>query len=486
LRFPGAEPESDLALRQRKRCVGRTVAVHAKRQRAARYDRDPVSKEFAMRPVLLPLLLVLSGASGATEVTYLQCGRLFDAERAELLGAHVIEVRDGRIAAVSAGSIDPAALAEVGIDDVTAVEQIDLGGHSCLPGLIDMHVHLRGETSPSRYSESFRLNPEDFAFRSVGYAEKTLLAGFTTVRDLGGSLALSLRDAIDQGLVRGPRIVAAGNGIATTGGHGDPTNSVSRYLSDALGHPGPEQGVISGVDEARRAVRQRYKEGSDVIKITATGGVLSVARSGDNPQFTVDEVAEVVRTARDYGFRVAAHAHGKEGMRRAIEGGVDSIEHGTHMDDEIFALMKKKGTWYVPTILAGTFVAEKAQEPGYFPEVVRVKAAAIGPQIQATFGRAYKAGVKIAFGTDCGVSPHGGNAREFALMVEAGMPANEALQSATRNAAELLGRWNDLGSLSVGKHADVVAVAGNPLEDIALMQRVAFVMKAGKVYRAAP
>jgi imidazolonepropionase-like amidohydrolase len=207
-----------------------------------------------------------------------------------------------------------------------------------------------------------------------------------------------------------------------------------------------------------------------------------VARSGDNTQFTVDEIAEVVRTARDYGFKVAAHAHGKEGMRRAIISGVDSIEHGTHMDDEIFALMKKHGTWYVPTILAGTWVAERAQEPGYFPEIVRVKAAEIGPQIQATFGRAWAAGVKIAFGTDCGVSPHGGNGREFALMVEAGMPANRALQSATRNAAELLGR-NDVGRLVAGTHADVVAVEGDPLLDIGLMQQVGFVMKGGTVVK---
>jgi imidazolonepropionase-like amidohydrolase len=429
-----------------------------------------------MHRLLAATLLALPALAGA-QTTVLHCGRLFDAERAELLGPHSIVVRDGRIAAVEAGHADPAALAGGG-----AVERVDLATMSCLPGLIDMHVHLRGETGPARYVEGFRLNPEDFAFRSVGYAEKTLLAGFTTVRDLGGELVLGLRDAIDQGLVRGPRIVAAGKGIATTGGHGDPTNGIARYLGDALGHPGPEQGVISGADEARRAVRQRYKEGSDVIKITATGGVLSVARSGDNTQFTVDEVAEVVRTARDYGFKVAAHAHGKEGMRRAIVGGVDSIEHGTYMDDEIIALMKKHGTWYVPTILAGAYVAEKSREPGYFPEVVRVKAAAIGPQIQSTFARAWAGGVRIAFGTDCGVSPHGGNAREFELMVEAGMPAARALQSATRNAAELLGR-DDVGRIAVGAHADVVAVAGDPVADIALMQRVGFVMKAGTVVK---
>jgi imidazolonepropionase-like amidohydrolase len=428
-----------------------------------------------MTRLLAALLLALPGLAAA-ETTVLHCARVFDADTAQMLGPHSIVVRDGRIAELRAGHVDVAG------DDGATVRRIDLGKHTCMPGLIDMHVHLRGETSPQRYVEGFRLNPEDFAFRAVGYAEKTLMAGFTTVRDLGGEIALSLRDAIDQGLVRGPRIVAAGKSIATTGGHADPTNGIARYLTDAIGHPGPEEGVVSGADEARRAVRQRYKEGSDVIKITATGGVLSVARSGDNTQFTVDEISEVVRTARDYGFKVAAHAHGKEGMRRAIISGVDSIEHGTHMDDEIFALMKKHGTWYVPTILAGTWVAERAQEPGYFPEIVRVKAAEIGPQIQATFGRAWAAGVKIAFGTDCGVSPHGGNGREFALMVEAGMPANRALQSATRNAAELLGR-NDVGRLAAGTHADVVAVEGDPLLDIGLMQQVGFVMKGGTVVK---
>ncbi len=423
-----------------------------------------------MRRLLSVALLTLPAIAGAQD-TVLHCGRLFDADSARLLGPHSIVVRDGRIAAVQPG--------HVAAPD--GAQRIDLSQQSCLPGLIDSHVHLSGETSPTAYSDNFRLNPEDQAFRAVGYAERTLLAGFTTVRDLGGTTTLALRNAIDAGLVRGPRIVAAGKSIATTGGHADPVNGVNREILHALGYPGPEDGVVSGPLEARRAVRQRYKEGADVIKLTATGGVLSVARSADNPQFMIDEIEAIVATARDYGYKVAAHAHGKEGMRRAIVAGVDSIEHGTYMDDEIFTLMKKHGTWYVPTILAGVFVSEKSAVPGYYPEVVRPKAERIGKLIQGTFGRAHAAGVRIAFGTDAGVFPHGGNGREFALMVEAGMPPALALQSATRNAAELLDRAGEIGSVAVGKHADLIAVDGDPIDDITLMQRVGFVMKGGKV-----
>ena len=351
-----------------------------------------------------------------------------------------------------------------------------------MPGWTDLHVHLEDQSSPQSYSEGFRLDPVDYALRSVGYAEKTLLAGFTSVRDLGGEVAPHLRDAVNQGRVRGPRIFAAGKSIATTGGHADPTNGYNSTLSHLLGPPGPTEGVINSIDDARQAVRQRYKEGSDVIKITATGGVLSYAKSGDAPQFTVDEVKAVVDTARDYGYRVAAHAHGTEGMKRAVLAGVTSIEHGTYMDDEVVRLMKQHGTWYVPTIYAGRFVADKARIDGYFPDVVRPKAARIGAQIQDTFARAYKAGVKIGFGTDMGVGPHGDNAREFIYMVEAGMPAAVALQAATIRAAEVLG-VDDQGVIETGKRADIVAVPGDPLADIAQVMKVDFVMKDGTVYR---
>jgi imidazolonepropionase-like amidohydrolase len=308
------------------------------------------------------------------------------------------------------------------------------------------------------------------------------MAGFTTARDVGddGMVVVSLRNAINAGLVPGPRIFTAGKAIGTTGGHADPTNG----WNDALrGNPGPKQGVINGPEEARKAVRQRYKESADLIKITATGGVLSLAKSGQNPQFTDEELAAIVDAARDYGFTVAVHAHGTEGMKRAVLAGVTSIEHGTYMSDEVMSLMKKHGTYYVPTILAGVTVAERAQEDDYLPEIVRPKAAAIGPAINDTFARAYKAGVKIAFGTDSGVSAHGENWREFVLMTKAGMPPMEAIQSATMETAKLLRIEDRLGSVEKGKIADLVAVEGNPLDDMSLMSQVRFVMKAGIVYK---
>lgn len=401
----------------------------------------------------------------------LQCERLFDSRKAQLLGAHTIVVRDGRIAEVRSGK-----------SDVASAQVIDLSGHTCTPGWTDLHVHLGDQSSPKSYEEEFRLDPIDFALRGVAYSRRTLMAGFTSVRDLGGEAAPHLRDAINQGLIEGPRIWAAGTAIGTTGGHADPTNGYNSTLAHLVGTPGPAEGVINSVDEARQAVRQRYKEGSDVIKITATGGVLSYARSGDAPQFTVDEIKAVVDTGKDYGYRVAAHAHGAEGMKRAVLGGVTTIEHGTYMNDEIMTLMKQKGTWYVPTIAAGRFVADKAKIDGYFPDVIRPKAARIGALIQTTASKAYKAGVKIAFGTDSGVSPHGENAREFIYMVEAGMPAAYALQSATLLAAEVLG-VDDQGVIESGKRADIVAVPGNPIDDIGTVMNVDFVMKDGTIYK---
>lgn len=414
--------------------------------------------------------LTFSYQVGAATPMALQCGDVFDSRAARLIGQHtIITGSDGLIKSIVPGKTTS-----------PGVTVVALSGQTCMPGWIDLHVHLGDQSSPNSYEEEFRLDEIDFGYRAIAYADRTLKAGFTTVRDLGGNVALHLRDAINQGYVQGPRIYAAGKAIASTGGHGDPTNGVNAQLAHLLGPPGPTDGVINSVDAARQAVRQRYKEGSDVIKITATGGVLSYAKSGDAPQFTVEEIRAVVETAKDYGYRVAAHAHGKEGIRRAVEGGVTSIEHGTLLDDEVMALMKKRGTWYVPTISAGKFVAEKAKIDGYFPEIIRPKAARIGSVIQETFAKAYRAGVKIGFGTDQGVAPHGQNALEFGYMVQAGMPPAAALQAATYNAAEVLGAA-DLGQLAPGFHADVVAVRGNPLQDIKLTSSVSFVMKEGVI-----
>ncbi|MBN8741498.1 MAG: amidohydrolase [Lysobacterales bacterium 69-70] len=427
-----------------------------------------------LRLLSLALIAALPAAAAAADgVTALHCPALIDTVAGKRLGETTLVIDGNRIREVKSGFVAPGGARVIALP----------AGSTCLPGLMDMHTHLTSETSRDSYSEGFRLNDADIAFKGAVFAERTLMAGFTTVRDLGergGGVSVSLRNAVNQGMLKGPRIYTAGKSIASTGGHADPTNGARRGL---LPDPGPEDGVVNNVDDARKAVRQHYKDGADVIKITATGGVLSYAKSSDNPQFTVEEIRAIVDTAKDYGYTVAAHAHGKEGMRRAIEGGVTSIEHGTQMDADLFPLMKKHGTWYVPTIIAGAFVTEKAAEPGYYPEIVRPKALAIGPKIKGTAGAAYKAGIKIAFGTDAGVFPHGQNAREFELMVEAGMPPMFTLQAATTHAAELLGLSNDLGSLAAGKFADVVAVPGDPLENISLMKQVSFVMKDGVVYR---
>ena len=423
---------------------------------------------------LMPVLLIAlaSPAAIAAEPVALHCERLFDARSGRMLGEHTIVVRDGKIESVMPGR---AKLAD-------GTQSIVLDGRTCLPGWTDLHVHMGQQSSPQSYSEGFRLDPTDFAYRSVGYADKTLMAGFTSVRDLGGEISPHLRDAINAGTVKGPRIFAAGKSIATTGGHADPTNGLNSELEHLVGTPGPTEGVVNSVDEARQAVRQRYKDGSDVIKITATGGVLSYAKSANAPQFTVEEVKAIVDTANDYGFKVAAHAHGAEGMKRAVLGGVTSNEHGTERTDETMSPMKHEGTWHEPTIYAGRFVAEKAKIDGYFPAIVRPKAIRIGAQIQQTAGNAYRNGVKIAFGTDMGVGPHGDNAREFIYMVEAGMPAAFALQSANLNAASVLG-VDDQGVIEAGKRADIIALPGDPVADISNVMKVDFVMKDGVVYR---
>ena len=429
-----------------------------------------------MKKTLTTLAVSLSLATISTisqADTLIYAGNAFTSTSNELLSDVTIVIDDNKIEAIKEGFVK----AEEG-DTV-----IDLKHATVMPGLMDMHVHLSSQHGgPQTYLDRFSLNEADYALRAANYAKITLDAGFTTVRNLGDSYyeTVALRNAISKGIATGPRIYTVGKSIATTGGHADPSNGISHLLRPDVG---PKQGVVNGEVEAREAVRSRYQDGADLIKITATGGVLSVAKSGQNPQFMTDELEAIVDTAKDYGMTVAVHAHGKEGMKRAIEAGVDSIEHGTHMDEEIRDLMVANGTYYVPTIMAGKFVADKAKIDGYFPELVRPKAAAIGPLIQKTFEKAHKAGVKIAFGTDSGVSAHGDNGQEFALMVEAGMAPADALRSATINSAQLLGVSDILGTLEAGKLADIVAVSGNPLDDISLMESVSFVMKDGVVYK---
>jgi imidazolonepropionase-like amidohydrolase len=426
-----------------------------------------------------PLLLALAatpvqaqdGAAPAS-ASVVHCGHLFDSSSGRLLGETSILVRGERIE-----SVQPGAMAlPVG------ARLIELGDATCLPGLIDSHTHLTDETSPTQYTDQFRWNTADYAIRSTVYASRTLQAGFTSVRNLGDgdNASVALRNAINAGVVSGPRIFTAGGAIGSTGGHADGTDG---YRADLQGDPQAASGIINGAEDAWKAVRQHYKDGVDLIKIMPSGGVLDESSSVDNAQMTIEEIKAVVAAAHDYGFTVAAHAHGAEAIRRAVIGGVDSIEHGTFMDDADMKLMKEHGTWYVPTIIAGRYVQEMAAKPGYYPPQVAAKAMQVGPLIQATAGKAYKAGVKIAFGTDAAVYPHGRNAREFVYMVEAGMPAAFALQAATKNAAELLKQSRNLGSVESGKFADIIAVDGNPLDDIALMQHVDFVMKGGAVVR---
>ncbi len=407
----------------------------------------------------------------APRLTVIHCAHLIDTVAGKMLGATSIVVDGQRIREVVSGNVTR-----------DGARVIDMpAGDTCMPGLIDSHTHLTMQFGKDTYAEKFHLNPADYAIQSTVYARRTLLAGFTTVRNVGDdhNESIALRNAVNAGEIPGPRIFSAGQFIGTTGGHADPTDG---YRWDLQGDPGPKDGIINSPAEAWKAVRQHYKDGADLIKIMPSGGVLDESSSSENPQMTLAEIQAVVAAAHDYGFTVAAHAHGAEAIRRAVLGGVDSIEHGTFMDDRDMHLMKQHGTWFVPTIIAGEFTMEKAKQGWYPPQVAR-KALEVGPKIMATAGKAYKAGVKIAFGTDAGVYPHGENAQEFVYMVQAGIPPMYAIQAATMHAAELLKHEKDFGSVSTGKYADVVAVPGNPLQDIAVMKQVDFVMKAGTVYK---
>ena len=419
------------------------------------------------------LILTLGATTSSYANTLIHAGTLIDGTDKAPRQNVTIRVKGDRITAIEEGLSSPG----------EGETLIDLSNATLMPGFIDSHTHLSSQLSQGSYMDRFTHNPATTAVRAASFAQATLRSGFTTVRELGDSdhVSVALRNGIRQGHIEGPRIFAAGKSIATTGGHADPSNNIrDSFISQP---PTPADGVVNGPIEARQAVRKRYQEGADLIKLTATGGVLSMAASGDNPQFMIDELEAIVATAKDYNMRVAVHAHGRDGMLRAVNAGVDSIEHGTYMDDEVMQAMIAQGTYYVPTITAGKSVAERAEIEGFFPEMVRPKARAIGPLIQQTFADAYAAGVKIAFGTDAGVFDHGENYREFGYMVEAGMSEHEAIRSATYYAADLLGQLDNLGTLETGKLADIVAVDGNPLEDISLLSDVHFVMRDGKVFK---
>ncbi|HEY9131991.1 MAG TPA: amidohydrolase family protein [Dyella sp.] len=436
--------------------------------------------------LVLPFALAASLSAQATDapppsVSVLHCAHLVDTAAGKLLGETTLVVEGNRIKEIHAGTVDTKTYSDAATARGANFSYRNFTRGTCLPGLIDAHTHLTSETSPTGFTDQFRWNIADYAIRSTVYAKRTLLAGFTTVRNLGDTAneSIALRNAINAGLVPGPRIFTAGQAIGTTGGHADPTDG---YRQDLAGDPGPKQSIINSPEDAWKAIRQHYKDGVDVIKIMPSGGVLDESASVDNAQMTIEEIKAIVAAAHDYGYTVAAHAHGAEAIRRAVLGGVDSIEHGTFMNDEDMKLMKEHGTWYVPTIIAGKYVQAMAEKTGYYPPQVAAKARQVGPLIQATAGRAYKAGVKIAFGTDAAVYPHGQNAKEFEYMVQAGMPPMFVLQAATTHAAELLHKQDQLGQIAVGRVADVIAVPGNPIEDITVMQHVEFVMKDGVVY----
>jgi len=417
------------------------------------------------------LWLGLLAAPGSAD-TYIHAGRVIDGKSDLARGESTIVVRDGQIVRILPGFVEP------GKDD----DRIDLSKHTLLPGLMDMHTHLVAD-GRSALTDGFELGPADLVLKAEKNALATLMAGFTLVRDLGDSynVTVALRKAIDHGDVVGPHIFAATSALSSTGGHGDPTNG----LAPALRHlPTTEEGVIDSPDEARKAVRQRYKDGADVIKVMATGGVMSLERDGQGPQLSQAEMDAIVATARDYGMTVAAHAHGAEGLARAIRAGVATIEHGTYLNDDLIRMMKERGTFLVPTLMAGEWISQKAAIDGYLPPAVRPKAAAIGPLMAATFTRARQAGVRILFGTDSGVSAHGENAHEFVLMTAAGMPAMDAIRSATSIPAAFLGIADRYGTVEAGKVADLIAVPGDPVTDIAMLGKVDFVMLAGRIVKA--
>ncbi len=412
--------------------------------------------------------LILS-APAIAEDAVIHAGHVLAKPGEGYLTRQTILVEDGRVVSITPGYSKP--------KDYTV---IDLREAYVLPGLIDSHVHITSENGPGGRIKDFEDSEVDTAFDGAAFALVTLKAGFTTVQDVGApnDSIFGLRDAIARGAVPGPRIRAAGNSVAITGGHGDINGYSSRVMAAFTG-----ANICNGADDCRRAVRQQIKEGADLIKITATGGVLSNTAAGLEQQFTDEELAAIVDAAHKMGRKVTAHAHGKGGVDAALRAGIDSIEHGTYLDAESIALFKESGAVLVPTVLAGATVTGWTNEP-WLPAPSRAKAAQVGPLMLEMLRRAHEGGVTVAFGTDTGVSRHGDNAKEFALMVEAGFTPEEAIRSATVVASEHLEMANDIGTLEPGKYADLIAVTKDPLKDISVLEAVDFVMKGGEVYKS--
>jgi imidazolonepropionase-like amidohydrolase len=404
-----------------------------------------------------------------THVTAIQAGRLIDGASEEVRENVTILVRGDRIEDVGSN-----------IDVPSGAVRIDLSDHTVMPGFIDMHTHLAGDPSMGYRDRRLHQWPGYAAIVGVKNARKTLLAGFTTVRNVGANewADVSLRNAINAGLVPGPRLFTAASSMGITGGHCD-TNG---YRPDIFEEPGIDQGIAQGPDQVRAAVNYLVKYGADVIKFCATGGVLSAGDAVGVQQYTLEEMRAIVETARLADRTVAAHAHGLEGIKDAVRAGVNSIEHGSMIDDETVRLMNQNGTYLVPTMMAFEFVLEASRAGTLAPESA-AKAQEIYPYFRESIQKAVQGGVAIAFGTDAGVFPHGTNADEFRLLVGVGISPMDAILAATRNAAHLLEKEDQLGSIESGKLADIVAVAGDPLDDIELLKSVDFVMKDGVVFK---
>ena len=428
--------------------------------------------------VVVGVAALVIGAPSLAGVTVIRCGWLLAVPGQSPMRHATVVVEDGVIREILPRSAEPTR-------SVVGAEVVDLSDRFVLPGLIDCHTHVTGQMSPDFALRAVQDSEADVAIQATVYAKRTLSAGFTTIRNLGsdGDSAFALRDAINAGVVPGPRILCAGRAITPTGGHGD----VHGYREGLLEIPTEYQGVADGPDSCRKAVRAQVKRGADVIKMTATGGVLSRIGAGVEQQFFPDELEAIIEAAHLLGKKVAAHAHGTNGINAALRAGIDSIEHGSYMDDESISLFLKTGAYYVPTLMAGEATMLAAtNNPDYFVPEVRAKALAVGPEMIISFGKAHEAGVKIAFGTDSGVSPHGQNAREFELMVEGGMSPAEAIVTATVNAADLLGLSDQIGTIEVGKRADLIAVAGDPTRDVSTLRAVSFVMRDGRVFKNQP